>query len=355
MGQIQHEDWMRLALTLAEKGKGRTSPNPMVGAVLVKNNKVLASGYHHRHGAAHAELDCLRKVNGKAPKNSILYVTLEPCCHHGFTPPCSDAILKSGVRRVLVATRDPNPQVMGKGIEKLRRAGIVVTVGVLEDEARTLNRFYFCWREKKRPYVILKAALTLDGKVGTVGHMTWITGAVARKEAHRLRNAVDAILVGIGTVLADNPSLTVRHVRPSGKAPIKIILDSAVRTPPRAKVLKGAPTAIVCSPAALQSKRAKTLEKKGAELLPVPFGQLLPALAERKILSLLVEGGPRVYASFLTAGLVDEVVLFVAPRLLGKKGLPFLSERTARVLEKRFRIRLMKKVGKDLCLTLVKR
>jgi diaminohydroxyphosphoribosylaminopyrimidine deaminase/5-amino-6-(5-phosphoribosylamino)uracil reductase len=350
---------MRLALALAKKGEGRTSPNPMVGAVLVHRGEVIARGYHHRHGGDHAEVDCLKRVGFRAPRGATLYVTLEPCCHAGLTPPCTAAIIKSGVGHVVAASLDPNPQVAGKGIAALKSARLAVEVGVLAREAREVNRFYFSLREHGRPYVILKAAASADGKVGLKsGESKWITGEEARREAHRLRRAVDAVLVGIGTALRDDPELSVRHVSARGPGPLKIVIDPSLRLAPRARLLRSGKTLVVSTRAAARTPRACALQEKGAEVaaLPatarglIPVTGLLKFLAGRKILSVLVEGGPSTYSHFLESNVVDELDLFLAPKLIGCDGLELFPNWGIRRLReaKVFAIAHVKRLGGDI-------
>lgn len=357
-----HEQFMALALRLAEKGRGKTSPNPMVGAVLVKNGKILATGYHHRHGADHAEVDCLKKMKMKAPKGSVLYVTLEPCCHTGLTPPCTDAILKSGVSHVVVAMRDPNPIVSGKGIRRLKRAGIRITEKILMDDAMRLNAAYITWRTQNRPLVILKAGMSLDGKIAMRdGTSKWITGLPARVEAHRLRREVDAILVGAQTVVFDNPMLTVRHV-PLRRVtqPKTVVLDPTLRVPIDAAIFSGGNAIVVCSDVALRTRKAAELKQRGMTLLAFPLaksGQLplrrvLKALASHQILSVMIEGGASTYSQFMAADLVDHLVLFVAPCVMGRNGISLFEIFETRSLSEapRFKREALRPCGEDVVL-----
>jgi diaminohydroxyphosphoribosylaminopyrimidine deaminase/5-amino-6-(5-phosphoribosylamino)uracil reductase len=332
--------FMRRALALAARGRGGTRPNPMVGAVIVRGGRVLAEGFHRRAGEAHAEVSALAPLGGRAP-GATLYVNLEPCCHTGRTGPCTAAIIAAGVRRVVVGCGDPNPRVDGAGLRLLRRAGVRVDVGCLEDDCRTINRAFFTWVRDRRPLVTLKAAATLDGFIaahpvrGAAARRrapVWITGEAARRAAHELRAEHDAILVGAGTVLADDPRLTVRLPRaPRGAArwlpPVRVVLDGALRTPPSSAVLRaapGMPPTIVVGAARADARRVRALERAGAEvvLLPARAGRvavrrLLRELARRELQSVLVEGGAAVHGAFLDERLVDRVALFVAPTLLG--------------------------------------
>jgi diaminohydroxyphosphoribosylaminopyrimidine deaminase/5-amino-6-(5-phosphoribosylamino)uracil reductase len=328
--------FMQQALRLAERGRGQTRPNPVVGAVVVKDGAVLARGFHHRAGQPHAEIEALATLGMRAPK-ATLYVTLEPCCHRGRTGPCTDAILASGISRVVVGCRDENPLVSGRGLAILRKAGLRVDVGCLEDECRRANRTFFCWVSKQRPWVTLKAAATLDGFIGDRqeksrrGQQRWITGNAARAHAHALRAQHDAILVGVGTVLADDPRLTVRLPKGKPSHPLRIVLDSQLRTPPDAAMFgeKSQPPLLVAAQELRLHRglrtRQRALEAAGAEIWFAPttpdgriaLPPLLRRLARREIQSLLLEGGSRVHGAFVAAGLVDSVALFLAPRLVG--------------------------------------
>ena len=317
---------MARALTLAKRGVGRTSPNPPVGAVVVNRGRVVGAGYHKRAGGPHAEVLALHQAGSQA-RGGTLYVTLEPCCHlDKRTPPCVPSIIASGIAHVVVAVSDPNPKVRGRGLAALRRAKLQVTLGVGDAEAERLIEPYRALVTTGRPFVTLKVAATLDGKIATArGESRWITGPAARKMVHRLRAGADAIVTGIGTVLMDDPSLTVRIGTAHSHAPLRIVLDPSLRIPLHAKVLVGrkAPTLIVTTTAGPVSKRA-ALEKIGAEVLVLPaqrgriqWKTLLARLGQRGIASLLIEGGAEVNASVLRAGVVDRVLFFLAPRLLG--------------------------------------
>lgn len=324
------ERYMREAIALALKAKGRTSPNPMVGAVFVKNGQILGRGYHARAGAPHAEICVLQAVGGEA-RGGTLYINLEPCCHWGRTPPCTQALVRSGIQRVIVGMVDPNPLVAGKGIEELRRAGIEVEIGLLEEEARRINEAFIKYVTTGRPFVILKTAVSLDGKIATASRQSrWITGARSRQEVHRLRAQVDAILVGIETILADDPQLTVRLKGGPWKNPKRVIVDSALRLPLGARVLHPSEpeTLVVATPRA-PSEKADFLREKGAQVLIVPEREgrvdlsiLMEELGRREVTSLLIEGGGEVNAAALQARLVDKVVFFIAPLLIGGKGAP---------------------------------
>lgn len=316
--------YMREAFRLAKLAEGRTTPDPMVGAVLVKGGEIIATGYHGEVATPHAEAWAIEKAGVKA-KGATLYINLEPCSHYGNNPPCVDTIVRAGIKEVVAAMQDPNPLVNGKGFRKLRKLGVKVRVGLLEEEARKMNEVFVKYITTRRPFVVMKTAMTIDGKIATrTGASRWVAGPESLRFAHRLRNIYDAILVGINNVLIDNPRLTVRLVKKI-KNPIRIILDAYARTPLRAKVLntREARTIIVVGPKA-PKKQVLALEKKGAEIivLPAPQGAialkaLLKELGEMGVTSLLVEGGGEVNASFLKEGLVDKAFFIIAPKIFG--------------------------------------
>ncbi len=328
-------NYMRLALREAKKGIGRTSPNPSVGAVVVKNNKVVGKGYHKRAGTPHAEIHALREA-GKRAKNATLYVTLEPCNHTGRTPPCTEAILKAGISRVVIGMLDPNPGVAGGGAETLASKKVAVSSSILENECREINLPFIKHTTTGLPWVIMKAGMSIDGRIAAApGQSTRITGQKSLQRVHALRNQVDAILVGIGTALVDDPSLTTRlHGRGSGCDPLRLVLDADLRLPETAAMLQqesSAQTWIFCGRLADKKKRSK-LEEAGAivKTVPVSKGMLnleavLTELGKAQITSVLVEGGSRVHGSFLEAGLVDQLLLFVAPIFLGDQGVALAS------------------------------
>ncbi len=323
--------WMARALELAARGRGLTSPNPMVGAVVVTGGAMVGEGFHAGAGGAHAEVIALGAAGGRA-RGATLYVTLEPCNHQGRTPPCAPAVIAAGVTRVVSAVRDPNPRVPGGGAEALRAAGVDVSVGVREDEARDLNRAFFTAMARHRPHVTLKAAMTLDGKIAAHdGASRWITGEAARREAHRLRSESDAVVVGIGTALADDPALDVRLGRPWPREPWRVVVDSQARLPRTARVLTaGTPArALVAVTDAAPAERVAALEATGATVLAcksagghVDLVDLAGRLFSLDVIALLVEGGAELNAGFLAADLVDRVAVFVAPKLVGGRGAP---------------------------------
>ena len=321
-----HEEYMRQALKIAKYADGRTSPNPLVGAVVVKDNRIIGMGWHKKAGTEHAEIHALRQA-GESAKGATIYVTLEPCSHYGRTPPCSQALIDAGIKRVVVAMTDPNPLVAGRGLDMLRKAGVEVIEDVLTDEAIRLNEVFLKWITTEMPFVVLKTAMTLDGKIATcTGKSQWITNAVSRQRVHELRDRYDSILVGIGTVLADNPSLTTRLENGQGKNPIRIIVDSKGRTPLDANVVSDglAPTILAVTEQAPLEK-IKAFKNKGIEVLIVNQGeqvdlkQLMLELGKRKISSVFVEGGAEINYSLVKNQLVDKVYAFVAPKIIGGK------------------------------------
>jgi len=323
----RHNIFMREALRHARKGLGRTSPNPAVGAVIVREGRVIAGGYHRRAGGNHAEVEALAGLGGKAKRGDILYVTLEPCNHQGRTPPCTKAILSSGLKKVVVGMRDPNPRVSGGGCEFLAGKGVEVTVGILEPECRRLNEAYIKFVTTGRPFVAAKSALTVDGWTGTsTGHSQWITNEKSRQFVHRLRDKADGVMVGVGTVVADDPSLTARLGNRKGRDPLRIIVDTHLRIPPEAKVLNtDSPSGTVIAvgddvPAA----RLRRIQKGGVSALLCPkkggrvdLAALMDILGKMSVVSLLVEGGSTLMGSLIRERLIDKFYFFVAPKILG--------------------------------------
>lgn len=328
----QHQTFMQRALTLARRAEGYTSPNPAVGAVVVKEGQIVGEGYHRRAGAPHAEVEALQAA-GELAQGATLYVTLEPCNHHGRTPPCTEAIIEANIAQVFYATGDPNPHVGGNGRRRLVEAGLAVHQGPCATEAQYLNRFFFHYTRTGRPYVIAKFAASLDGKIATrTGHSQWITGEVARQKGHTLRHQVDAILVGAGTAIADNPRLTTRLPRPDVRHPRRVLLDSRGRVPPEARLFQAdlPGQTIVATTEAIPLARQVNLKKQGVEPLILPatpagrvdIDALLDKLGQRQIISLLVEGGGQVLGVFFERGLVNEVWAFVAPLIIGGQDAP---------------------------------
>ena len=330
-------DYLRLALRLARHGYGTTSPNPMVGAVLVKGGKVIGCGWHRRAGGPHAEIEAIRNAQqrGHSPKGGTIYVTLEPCSTHGRTPPCTEAIIRAGIKRVVAGALDPNPRHCGSGYAALKGAGISVTHGVLGQECERLNEAFNHWIVRRSPFVTVKAGMTLDGKIATAsGESRWVTGEVARSQGMKLRQGSDAILVGINTVLNDDPSLTYRgpgagkrnrNQTARGHHLRRIVLDARARTPLDAKVVSDENrglTTLVTSKAASRSRVAALAKNVKVLIAPARKGRidlrwLLKRLGAEEVTSLLVEGGGEVNASFLLQGLAQRVVFFYAPKILG--------------------------------------
>lgn len=353
----RESQFMQQALELAAQGAGRVSPNPMVGAVLVSDGKVVGRGYHRRVGRAHAEVEAIREA-GRRARGAALFVTLEPCCHQGRTPPCVEAIRRAGIARVVAATKDPDPLVAGRGLRALRRHGVKVQAGLLEAEARRLNEAYFKHRTTGRPLVILKVAATLDGMIATAGgESRWITDAPARRVVHRLRDRCDAILVGVNTINRDDPQLTARF--PGARDPIRIVVDSSLYIDTKARVLRLAspsPTWLATT-ASPNDSRVAGLRRRGVDFLfcrsrhgQVDLGDLLEQLGRRGVLSVLVEGGPAIHSSFVAQRLADKLMIFYAPRLLGGGSLPMFGGLEIASLKRMPRLRQLsaEAVGPDL-------
>jgi diaminohydroxyphosphoribosylaminopyrimidine deaminase/5-amino-6-(5-phosphoribosylamino)uracil reductase len=325
---MEHRDYMKLALQLAEATRGQTSPNPMVGCVLVKDGRIVGIGSHLKAGEAHAEVQALRAA-GEQARGATAYVTLEPCSHYGRTAPCADALIDAGVRSVVIAMLDPNPLVAGQGVQKLQDAGIEVLTGVCEEEAKRLNEVFITFITTKQPFVTVKTAMTLDGKVATyAGSSRWITGEEARLDVHRMRHEHDAILVGVNTVLIDDPQLTTRLAL-GGKNPVRMIIDTTLRIPLDAKVLTDgkAPTWIFTTERA-DPLKWEQLEEMGIRVFStgnepkVNISRMLTILGEQQISSLLVEGGSQINSAFLHAQAIHKVVSYVAPKLVAGQGAP---------------------------------
>lgn len=319
MNQNQDQFFLKEALKLAKKGMGWTNPNPMVGAILVKNGKIIGKGYHKEVGFAHAEIEAL-KSSKESTKGATLYINLEPCSHFGRTPPCVDAIIKAKIARVICSTLDPSPKVNGEGIAKLKKAGIKVTVGILEKEARQLNEAFFTFHEKKRPFIVIKFAASLDGKIATkTGESKWITNEKARQFARKLRSHYQAILVGINTVLRDDPHLGLQDK--VKRDPLRIILDSTLRISLNAQVLRDMNVLIVTTAKADQEKKRKLAEKGYNFIVFKERIQMQHLLVEelykKGILSVLVEGGGETLGGFVDKKLLDKVYAFYAPIIIG--------------------------------------
>ena len=336
------EKYMQMALKLAQRGIGSVEPNPAVGCVIVKDNKIIGRGWHKKFGGDHAEINALKNCK-QSPIGATMYITLEPCCHFGKTPPCTDAIIKSGIRKVVAATKDPTKKVNGKGFKILKNAGIEVKTDVCKKEAQLLNAPFFKFAGTKKPWVIIKWAQSKDGFLARTDKKRWITGVKSRKDVHKLRRGVQGILVGINTVLVDNPLLTARPSR--NEKATRIVLDSDLRIPLSCRLLataKKVPVLIVTSLEAVQAnaENREKIIRKGAELLIVPTMQgradlcfLLDELSRRGIAQLLVEGGPTVITSFLKQGLADEIYVYITPKILGGSGSVDISGPMAELIE----------------------
>lgn len=356
MGDEADKRYMRMALRLALKGAGRTSPNPMVGAVLVRGRKVIATGYHQRVGGDHGEIVALKRAGEKA-RGATLYLNLEPCNHQGRTPPCTLSLIQSRVKRVVVGMVDPNPLVSGKGIRRLRQAGIQVRVGLLQDECRKLNEAFSKYITRRIPFVILKLAVSLDGRIATsTGDSRWVTGSVSRRYVHQLRNRVDAVLVGAGTVLADDPKLTCRL--PGGRDPWRVVLDGRLRIPLKAQLLRqrGPEKSIVVTGPRAPIKKVEAIRRYGARVwnLPlregrIPFAAPLKRLGKMGLLSVMIEGGATTASWALKEGVVDKFFFFYAPKIIGGDGREVIDTLGVRKMShcKKVRAMELKKLGKD--------
>jgi diaminohydroxyphosphoribosylaminopyrimidine deaminase/5-amino-6-(5-phosphoribosylamino)uracil reductase len=354
---------MREALRLARRGLGRTSPNPAVGAVIVRNGKIIAGGYHARAGGPHAEVEALAKLGKRTKKRDMLYVTLEPCNHHGRTPPCTEAILRSGIRDVVVGMRDPNPRVTGGGCDYLAQKGVKVRVGVLESECRRMNESFVKFVTTGRPFVVAKTALTLDGWSATsTGDSRWVTNQRSREFVHRLRDQVDAVMVGVETVLFDDPSLNTRLKNRKGKDPMRIVLDTNLRIPADAKVLSQESQAmtLVVAGEDVPAGRQEKVREQGASVLLCPRKEgridlrvLMDKLGAMPITSILVEGGATLMGSLIREKLIDKFYVFKAPKILGgSDGIPMARGPGAKELGQGILLKEteLKRFGDDLLL-----
>lgn len=319
--QETHEIFMKRALQLAEQGKGFVNPNPMVGAILVKDGEIIGEGYHTAYGKFHAEIEALQNAT-QSVEGATAYVTLEPCSHYGKTPPCAEALIVAKVAKVVIAMLDPNPLVSGRGVKMLEEAGIEVLVGVQEKAARELNKVFLKYITRKTPYVLLKTAMTLDGKIATqTGDSRWVSGEISRKKVHKLRHRLMGIMVGINTVLKDNPHLDCRE-EGDVRQPVKIIVDSSLRTPLDAALLENDADVIIATTSQPSNELKQKYVAKGVKIIVagerrVDLALLMQELGDEGIDSILLEGGATLNASALQAGIVDEVWTFVAPKIIG--------------------------------------
>ena len=349
--------WMRRAIRLAERGRGLASPNPPVGAVIVREGKAISQGFHRGPGTAHAEIEAIREA-GDATRGATLYVTLEPCTHQGRTPPCAPEVIAAGFARVVIGTTDPNPLVDGRGEVALQQAGIEVESGVLHAESERLIQSFSKFIRTGRPFVTAKIAVSLDGRAAAAdGSSQWITGPTARRDAHRMRASADAVLVGVGTVLHDDPQLTVRLRGYRGRQPLRIVLDSSCRTPVDAAILGDeAPTLIVVTDKATREVE-ETLRSRGVEVLRLPardgrvdLNAVLETLGHRGVTDLLIEGGPTVIGDVVERSLADRYVFYVAPKLLGSGGPGAVAALVAPTISdaRELRVESVRHIGADL-------
>lgn len=326
-----HEMWMKRALSLAEKGWGATNPNPLVGAVIIKDGMLVGEGYHSAYGQAHAEVMALQEAGDRAI-NATMYVTLEPCNHHGKTPPCTEAIIKAGIKKVYAALLDPNPQVAGAGFRRLQEAGIEAHKGLLHREATEINEIFVHYITTGMPFIIHKTAMSLDGKTASnSGHSQWITGEEARRHVHWMRQRSASIMVGVGTVIQDNPSLNVRGTEVEAFHPLRIIIDSRGRIPTTSKVLNDSLSdkTIIATTEGISKETENAIRDKGAEVLKVSsydgkvsLQEVITELGKRKIDSVLLEGGGMLAASAFESNLVDKVMYYIAPKVIGGSNAP---------------------------------
>ena len=353
---MNEEYYMEFALKLAEIADGQTMPNPSVGSVIVKDGEIIGYGSHLKAGHAHAEINALQMAGNRAA-GATMYVTLEPCGHFGKTPPCAAAIVKSGIERVVIASNDPNPLVAGKGIEMLESAGIQVITGILKEKADRLNQAFFTYIEKGRPFITLKQAITLDGKLAvSPNHGEVITGKRVQMDVHRDRERHDAILVGIGTVLADDPRLTNRYGI-TKKQPVRIILDTHLRIAPnQGVILDGSTPTWIFTGSEIAKEKIDPLSKPHVEIIQlsspaISIAEVLTILAERKITKLYVEGGKTINASLLKSGMVDQVITYIAPKIIGgNEAVPMVDDLHVHRMSEAYKLRFkeIQMVGEDL-------
>lgn len=349
---ISHKKYMAMAIELAEKGKGQVSPNPLVGCIIVKRGKVVGKGWHKKAGEEHAEVSAI-KAAGKKSANATMYVNLEPCSHWGKTPPCTEKIVEAGIREVIVAMEDPNPLV--DGYKELKFRGLKTKIGILEEEAKKLNEVFVKYIKTKKPFVILKLAMSLDGKIATsTGDSKYITSTEARKYVHGIRNEVDAVMVGINTVLRDDPLLDSRLV--NGKNPMKIIVDSSLKISEKAKVLNDPTKVIIATTKKAQKNKANNLHQKGVTILTlkpkkglVDLKELIREVGKSQIASIMIEGGAELSGNAIKEDIVDKVLIFAAPKLIGN-GLEPIKNLGIKKINKAINLKDIstKKIGKDI-------
>lgn len=356
---MNDREYMNLAISLARATLGQTSPNPSVGAVLVKDGQLVGTGVHLKIGTPHAEVHAIKDA-GNSAKGAIMYVTLEPCSHQGKTPPCTDLIITTGIQKIFVATLDPNPLVAGKGVRKLRRAGIEVEVGLCKEEAIQLNEKFFHFIQTNTPFVTIKAGISLDGKIAAKsGDSKWITSPESRQDVHRLRHEHDGILVGINTILQDNPLLTTRRPR-GGINPIRIVLDTELKIPTSANVVQDCSTrTIIFTGNQIHLEKKKELERLGVTIISqeratLSLEDVLNTLGEQKIMSVLIEGGSEIHASFIEENAFQKIITYVAPKIIGgQDAIPFVGGAGSELVKlgKQLRFTEFKQLGADLKIT----
>lgn len=349
---ISHKKYMEIAINLAGKGKGATSPNPMVGCVIVKRGRIIGKGCHKKAGEDHAEVIALSQA-GKKANNSTLYVNLEPCSHWGKTPPCTEKIVEAGVREVIIGCQDPNPLV--EGFKELKFRGIKSKIGILENESKKLNEVYIKYMKKKMPFVAIKVAMSADGRIATSsGDSKYITSTEARKAVHQLRAEVDAVLVGVNTVIRDNPQLTPRLVQ--GKDPLKIVLDSSLKIPEKCSLMREPSKLLIATTSKAPKSKLDALHQKGAKSIilnqkdgMVDLRQLMEELGKREITSVMIEGGTEVNSSAIKAGIVDKIIIFTAPKIIGS-GKGAIGNLGITKIDKAIKLKNIKteKVGNDM-------
>lgn len=349
---ISHKKYMDLTIKLAEKGKGVTSPNPLVGCIIVKRGRIVGKGWHMKAGTEHAEVIALNNA-GKKAINSTLYINLEPCSHWGRTPPCTEKIVECGVREVIIGVKDPNPLV--NGLKELKFRGLKTKIGILEEEAKKLNEVYMKYIKTKRPFVIIKVAMSADGKIATkTGDSKYITSKEARKYVHKLRGEVDAVMVGLNTVLRDNPELTPRLVK--GKDPLKVVVDSSLKIPKNCNLMKYPSKLIIATTKKAPGKQVGRLQQKGVTVIVtkskngmVDLNELMKQLGKREITSVMIEGGSELNSSALKAGVADKIIVLTAPKIIGN-GIGAIGDLGIKKIDKAIDLKNpeTRKVGKDL-------
>jgi len=349
---ISHKKYMDIAIELAEKGKGYVSPNPLVGCIIVKRGKIVGKGYHKKYGEAHAEINALKSA-GKKANNATMYVNIEPCSHWGKTSPCTETIVEAGIREVIVGMEDPNPLV--DGYKELKFRGLKTRIGILRDKAKKINEAYIKYVKTKRPFVILKLAMSLDGKIATsTGDSKYITSREARKYVHQIRNDVDAVMVGINTIIRDNPLLDSRLIQ--GKNPTKIIVDSTLKIPEKSKVLKDPSKVIIATTKKAPKKKIDKLHQKGIKVLIlksnsglVDLKELMKELGKSGITPIMIEGGAELSGNAIKEGIVDKVMIFTAPKIIGN-GLDAIKNLGIKKVNKAIKLKgiITQQIGKDI-------